>query len=114
MWSVKTKLIPLIIGATGSTSQSFRKYLRSIQGKHEVREIQQSAVLGTAHVLQKVLMEKCKILSWQRALHAWIINCNYIIAATLLLLFKLCDCKHYILYIKLITNNKYYYYAGSK
>jgi len=56
MWSVKTKVIPVIIGAIGSTSQSFRKYLRNIQGKNEAKELQQSAVLGTAHILRKVLM----------------------------------------------------------
>jgi hypothetical protein len=56
MWSVKTKVIPVIIGAFGSTSHSFRKYLRNIPRKHEVKELQQSAVLGTAHILRTVLM----------------------------------------------------------
>jgi len=56
MWSVKITMTPVLNGATGSTSQSFRKYLRNIPGKHEVKELQQSAVLGTAHILPKVLM----------------------------------------------------------
>jgi hypothetical protein len=32
MWNVKTKVIPLIIGVTGSISESFRKYTSTIQG----------------------------------------------------------------------------------
>ena len=56
MWNVKTKVIPVIIGATGTISQSFRKYVSNIPGKHEVKELQKTAILGTAHILRKVLM----------------------------------------------------------
>jgi len=56
MWNVKTKVIPVIIVATGTISKSFRKYLSNIQGKHEVKELQKTAILGTAHILRKVLM----------------------------------------------------------
>ena len=38
MRNVKTKVIPLIIGATGTISKSFRKYMSNIPGKHEVKE----------------------------------------------------------------------------
>jgi len=34
--NVKTKVIPVIIGATGSFPVSFRKYVSNIPGKHEV------------------------------------------------------------------------------
>jgi len=37
MWNVNTKVIPVIIGMTGTISKSFRKYASNIQGKHEVR-----------------------------------------------------------------------------
>ena len=37
MWNVKTKVITVIIGATGTVSESFRKYVSNIPGKHEVR-----------------------------------------------------------------------------
>jgi hypothetical protein len=47
------KVIPVIIGATGTISKSFRKYLSNIPGKHEVKELQKTAILGTAHILQK-------------------------------------------------------------
>ena len=56
MWNVKTKVIPVIIGATGTISKSFRKYVSNIPGKHEVKELQKTATLGTAHILRKVLM----------------------------------------------------------
>jgi hypothetical protein len=39
----------------GTISKSFRKYVSSIPGNHEVRELQKTAILGTAHILQKVL-----------------------------------------------------------
>jgi len=55
MWNVKTKVIPVIIGATGTISKSFRKYVSNISGKHEVKEFQKTAMLGTAHILRKVI-----------------------------------------------------------
>ena len=56
MWNVKTKVIPVIIGATGAISKSFRKYVSNIPGKPEVKELRKTATLGTAHILRKVLM----------------------------------------------------------
>jgi len=56
MWNVKTKVIPVIRGATGTISKSFRKYVSNIPEKHEVKELQKTAILGTAHILRKVLM----------------------------------------------------------
>ena len=56
MWNVKAKVIPVIIGVTGTISKSFRKYVSNIPGKHEVKELQKTAISGTEHILQKVLM----------------------------------------------------------
>jgi len=39
MWNVKTKVIPVIIGATGTISKLFRRYVSNIPGKHEVKEL---------------------------------------------------------------------------
>jgi len=55
MWNVKTKVIPVIIGATRTISKSFRKFMSNIPGNHEVKDLQKTAILGTAHVLRKVL-----------------------------------------------------------
>ena len=56
MWNVKTKMIPVIIGVTGTISKSFRKYMSNITGRHEVKELQKTVILGTAHILRKVQM----------------------------------------------------------
>jgi len=56
MRNVKTKVIPVIIGATGTISKSFRKYVSNIPRKHEVKDLNKIAILGTAHILRKVLV----------------------------------------------------------
>jgi hypothetical protein len=55
MWNVKARVIPVIIGATGTISKSLRKYVSSIPGNHEIRKLQKTAILGTAYILRKVL-----------------------------------------------------------
>ena len=55
MWNVKARVIPVIIGATGTISKSFRKYVNDIPGNYDVKELQKAAILGTAHILRKVL-----------------------------------------------------------
>ena len=57
MWNVKKKrrMIPVINGATGTISKSFRKYVSDIPGNHGVKELQKTAILGTAHIIRKVL-----------------------------------------------------------
>jgi hypothetical protein len=56
MWKVKTKVMPVTRGATGTISKSIRNYVSNIPGKHEVKELQKTAILGTAHTHRKVLM----------------------------------------------------------
>jgi len=56
LWNVKAKVIPVIIGVTGTISKSLRQYLNNIAGKLEIKELQKTAILGTAHILWKVLM----------------------------------------------------------
>jgi hypothetical protein len=48
-------VIPVIMGATGTISKSFAKYVSNIPGNYEVKELQKTAILGTAHILRKVL-----------------------------------------------------------
>ena len=40
VWNVKSKVIPVITGATGTISKSLRQYLINIMGKHEIKELQ--------------------------------------------------------------------------
>jgi uncharacterized membrane protein YdbT with pleckstrin-like domain len=49
-------VIVVIIGATGTISKSFRKYVSTIPGNHEVKELQKTVILGTAHILRKFLI----------------------------------------------------------
>jgi hypothetical protein len=51
MWNVKTKVILVIIGSTGTILKSFRKYVSNIPENHEVKELQKTTILGTAHIL---------------------------------------------------------------
>ena len=37
---VKVKMIPVIIGSTGTLSRSFKKYLNNRSGMHEIKEVQ--------------------------------------------------------------------------
>jgi len=56
MWSIKPKVMSVITGAVGTISSSFREYLINMPGKHEIKELQKTATLRTAHVLRKVIM----------------------------------------------------------
>ena len=39
-------MIPVIIGATGTISKTFKKYVSNIPGNHEVKELQKTALLA--------------------------------------------------------------------
>jgi hypothetical protein len=58
MGNVTSRVIPIIrvTGATATISKSFRKYVSTIPGNQEVKELQKTAILGTADMLRKVLM----------------------------------------------------------
>ena len=56
IWSAKTKVISVLAGATGTTSQLFRNYPKNITGEHGIKKLQKTAVFGTAHILREVLM----------------------------------------------------------
>jgi len=55
-WNAKTKAIPAIIGATGTISNSFRKYVNNIPENMKSKNYKKTAILGTAHILREVLM----------------------------------------------------------
>jgi len=50
-----TTTIIIIIITIITISKSFRKYVSNIPGNHEVKELHKTAILGTAHILRKVL-----------------------------------------------------------
>ena len=56
MWNVKAKVVPVIIGAIGAVSESLRQYLSNIPVEREIKELQKTDIMGTAHILWKVLV----------------------------------------------------------
>ena len=55
MWNLKCTIIPVIIGATGIVPRSLKKNLETIPGKHLIDSLQKTAILGTSHIIRKVL-----------------------------------------------------------
>jgi hypothetical protein len=49
-------IIIIIIIIIITISKFFRKYLSSTPGKHDIKELQKTAILGTAHTLREVLV----------------------------------------------------------
>ena len=55
MWNLKCTIIPITIGATGIVTRSLRKKLEAVPGKHSIDSLQKKAILGTSHIIRKVL-----------------------------------------------------------
>ena len=55
MWNVKAEVIPVIIRANGTISKPMRKQLSNISGKHEIKELQKTAIFSTPYILRKCL-----------------------------------------------------------
>jgi hypothetical protein len=55
---MKCFVIPVIIGATGIITRGLKKYVKIIPGKHSVDSLQKTAVLGTSHIIRKVLQSE--------------------------------------------------------
>jgi hypothetical protein len=55
MWNLKCMIIPVIIGATGIVTSSLKKNLEAVPGKHSIDSLQKTAILGTSHIIRKVL-----------------------------------------------------------
>jgi hypothetical protein len=55
MWNLKCMIIPVIIGPTGIVTKNLRTNLETIPGKHSIDSLQKTAVLGTSHIIRKVL-----------------------------------------------------------
>ena len=55
-------IVPVIIGATGIVTRSVRKNLETVPGKHWLDSLQKTAILGTSHIIRKVLQcEACSL-----------------------------------------------------
>ena len=58
MWKMKTEVIPVVIGALGLVKKGLEKFTNKIPGNIQINEIQKIALLGTAHILRRVLSIK--------------------------------------------------------
>jgi hypothetical protein len=55
LWNLKCTIIPVITGATGIVTRSLIKNLEAVAGKHSIDSLQKTAILGTSHIIRKVL-----------------------------------------------------------
>ena len=55
MWQMKTEIIPVAIGALGVIKKGSEKFISEIAGNINLQETQKTTLLGTAHILRKVL-----------------------------------------------------------
>ena len=55
MWSMKTIVIPVVIGALGLIRKGINRYVEQIPGNSRVQELQKTVLLGTAHLLRRTL-----------------------------------------------------------
>jgi hypothetical protein len=83
MWNVKAKVIPVIIGVTGTISKSLRQYLSNITGKHESKEIQKDIPIGHCTQTAGSAVAKVQNINHGRNNFTCSIHCKYRTAATL-------------------------------
>ena len=69
MWNLKCTIVPVINGATGIVTRSLKKNLETIPGKHSIDLLQKTAILGTSHIIRKVL--QCEAWSVSGGDHRW-------------------------------------------
>lgn len=55
MWDVRSNVIPIVVGSCGSVSARLEGFLAMLDVSVSLETIQQSATLGTAHILRKSL-----------------------------------------------------------
>ena len=55
IWNLKFTIMPVIIGAIGILTKSLRENLETVPGKHSIDSLQKTAILGTSHIIRKVL-----------------------------------------------------------
>jgi len=64
MWNVKTKVLPVIIGATGTISKSLKQYLSNTTRKHETKELLHTHTAANANVKVKVKGKAVPLQAW--------------------------------------------------
>jgi hypothetical protein len=55
MWNMKFIIIQVATGATGILTNVLKKHLKAIPGKHSIETLQKTPILGTSHIIRKIL-----------------------------------------------------------
>ena len=55
MWRMTTVVLPIVIGALGTMSEDSDKYIKALPSDVCPKQVQKIALLGTAHILRKIL-----------------------------------------------------------
>ena len=56
LWQMKkVVMIPIVVGALGTITTKFKKYIESLGIEIRIEHVQKSALLGTARIIRKVL-----------------------------------------------------------
>ena len=55
MWNLRTQVVPVIVGALGVIKKGTERHLTKLPGDIKIRDIQKTALLGSAHILRKTL-----------------------------------------------------------
>jgi len=55
IWKTKVQTIPIIVGALGAVTKTYRKHLKKIGLEEHSNMVQKTAVLGTVHILRRFL-----------------------------------------------------------
>jgi hypothetical protein len=58
MSNMKCMIIPVITGATRIVTEGLKENLEAIPGKHLIDSLHKTAILGTSHVIRKVLQSE--------------------------------------------------------
>lgn len=55
MWQMRTVVIPIVVGALGVVKKGTDTQIIEIPGNSNIQETQKTAIVGTAHILRRVL-----------------------------------------------------------
>ena len=83
VWNVKAKMIPVIIRATGTISNSLRQYLSNVPGKQEIKELQKQPNWALHTYYTESANVEVQNIFHRRNNITCSTNCKYITAATL-------------------------------
>ena len=55
LWKVKTRVVPVVVGALGAVTKKHQGHVRSIVDEISTDDLQKATLLGTARLLREVL-----------------------------------------------------------